>query len=103
MATEDTKKAVRVLPFSRKDADWRMWLHKFLARARIKGYRGIIKGSETPLAAADILDPTDTQHAEPIRNRHANYMTYSDLLLACQDEVSFGVVNKAITTVLPDG
>ena len=60
MVTEDTEKAVRVLPFSGKEAEWRMWSCKFLARARIKGYQSIIVGLETPLAAADILDPTDT-------------------------------------------
>ena len=35
--------------------------------------------------------------------RGANDTAYNDLLLSCSDEVSFGAVDEALTSKLPDG
>ena len=101
MATK-LDKAVQVLPFSRKREDWRMWSRKFLARAKIKGYKGLLTGAETPPDASTMLDPNNAQHVVDIRLRNMNELAYSKLLLACQEDVCFDAVNKAMTTEQPE-
>ena len=96
-------KAVQVLPFSGKREDWRMWSRKFLTRAKIKGYKAILMRTETPPRANTMLDPMDNSPAAQIKLRDINKLTYSELLLACQEEVCFGAINKAMTTEKPEG
>jgi len=72
---------IRVLPFSGKEKDWRMWSRKFLAASVAKGYR----------EAVDPIDPlTDANDDE---NRKA----YSDLMLSMIDETIFGIIDEAKT------
>ena len=40
----DFDKSVRMEPFSGKQVDWQVWSEQFLARARRKGYKDILKG-----------------------------------------------------------
>ena len=78
---------IRVLPFSGKEKDWRMWSRKFLAASVAKGYR----------EAVDPIDPlTDAKDDE---NRKA----YSDLMLSMIDETTFGIIDEAKTGLHPDG
>ena len=42
MSASDGDKAIRVIPFTGDQKDWRMWSRKFLARADLKGYQGIL-------------------------------------------------------------
>ena len=39
-----TEKTIRVIPFSGKQEEWRMWSRKFLARAKIRGYKEVLLG-----------------------------------------------------------
>ena len=82
MASE-LDKAVQVLPFSGKREDWRMWSRKFLARAKIKGYKTLLMETETPPNANATLDPNDAQQAAQLVLRNMNKLAYSELLLAC--------------------
>ena len=102
MASE-LDKVVWVLPFSRKREDWRMWSRKFLARVKIKGYKAVLMGTENPPRANAMLDPMDDSQATQIKLRNINELAYSKLLLACQEEVCFGVINKDMTTDQPEG
>ena len=87
MMASKLDKAVRALPFSGKREDWRMWLKKFLTRAKIKGYKAVLMGTETLPRANAMLDPTDDSQAAQIKLRDMNELAYSKLLLACQEEV----------------
>jgi hypothetical protein len=40
----DIEKSLKLIPFSGKSEDWRMWSRKFLARAVVKKYREILLG-----------------------------------------------------------
>ena len=42
---DNGEKAIRILQFSGKNADWLMWADKFMARASIRGYEEILVGS----------------------------------------------------------
>ena len=38
------EKAIRIEPFSGKQEDWQVWSEQFLAQARRKGFKDILKG-----------------------------------------------------------
>eukprot|EP00428_Durinskia_dybowskii_P019457 CAMPEP_0170210852 /NCGR_PEP_ID=MMETSP0116_2-20130129/5036_1 /TAXON_ID=400756 /ORGANISM="Durinskia baltica, Strain CSIRO CS-38" /LENGTH=76 /DNA_ID=CAMNT_0010461375 /DNA_START=100 /DNA_END=326 /DNA_ORIENTATION=- len=42
--SDEFEKAIRIEPFSGKQEDWQVWSEQFLARARRKGYKDILKG-----------------------------------------------------------
>jgi hypothetical protein len=41
-------KSIRVIAFSGKAKDYRMWARKFMSLASIKGYKKIMTGKEIP-------------------------------------------------------
>ena len=80
-------KTIRVIPFSGKEEDWNRWSKTFLATAVAKGYREVLKPT----------DPTVKADAE------LNVQVYNDLILSCQEEVSFGIIDESVSTDFPDG
>ena len=99
----DYDKCVQVVYFSGKHTDWRMWSLKFLSYAGLKGYKDVLLGTETVPKADDIIDDKDDVGKKLLQARKNNSMAYSALVLACQDEVSFGAVEEVQTEDLPDG
>ena len=78
---------IRVIPFSGKDTEWRMWSRKFMATAASRGYE-------------EVLEPTDpTVDASKAENDKA----YNDLILSINDEVTFGIVDESKSTTHPNG
>jgi hypothetical protein len=75
-----TDKAIRVLSFSGKQEDWRMWRAKYEARARFKGWLSALDGSANAPAAATVLDPANDAHADRIKLRKANDEGYADFI-----------------------
>ena len=96
--SDEGDKAIRVIPFDGEQKSWRMWSRKFLARADLRGYKGLLLGLEKPPKHDEL-----TTDKEKIKLRAYNKLAYGELLLACQDEVSFGAVDEAITEELPGG
>ena len=80
-------KTIRVIPFSGKSEDWNRWSKTFLATATVKGYREVLKPS----------DPT--KKADP----ELNVLVYNDLILSCQEDIIFGIVDESVSTDFPDG
>ena len=80
-------KTIRVIPFSGKAEDWNRWSKTFLATATAKGHR-------------EVLKPTDpTKLADPV----LNIQVYNDLILSCQEDITFGIVDESISTDFLDG
>ena len=79
-----------------------MWSRKFLARAKIKGYKAVLMGVENSPRANAMLDLVEESQATQIELRNMNELAYSELLLACQEEVCFSAVDKAVTTEQPE-
>ena len=103
MSTEETEKPYHILPFSGKHNDWRMWLIKFLARAKMKKYKDVLTGfEEVPMFDEEIGSAAKVGKMKSLA-KSANDTAYNDLLLLCSDEVSFGAVDEALTSKLPDG
>ena len=104
--------AVRVIPFSGKVEDWRLWSAKFLAKAHVKGYREILLGVTkipnlpAPAAAGSTTAPTPLTEEE-LKIRHLNEVAYSELVMSIGDtaagQVAFELVDSAKTTLLPFG
>ena len=96
--SQGDEKAIRVLTFSGKQEDWDMWSKKFLAMAKRKKYKGILLGTTAIPTEEEELKDDATKKA-----RDANERAYSDLILSCNDEVSFGIVDNAVTDENPSG
>ena len=83
----DDFKTISVLPISGKEEDWNRWSKTFLSTANSRGYREVLKPTnEKVLADAD-----------------KNINAFSDLMLACQDDVTFGIIEESVSTDFPDG
>ena len=92
------EKTIRVLNFSGKHEDWDMWSKKFLAMAKRKKYRGVLVGTiKIPKEEGDLTDEGQK------KARDANERAYSDLILSCSDDISFGLVDNAVTEDNPSG
>ena len=87
MATDNTLKTLKIIPFTGKDEEWHRWSRTFLATATAKGYR-------------DILTPGTT---EAVPDSTRNNQAFSDLILSCQEDVIFGIVNESVSTTFPGG
>ena len=83
----ETIKTIRVIPFSGKEEDWNRWSKTFLATATAKGYREVIKPTDATIMADEEL----------------NIMVYNDLILSCQEDVSFGIIDESVSEDFPDG
>jgi hypothetical protein len=88
----DTTASIKIIPFSGKKADWTAWSEKFLARARRRGYKEYLEGTER--IPTDAEKPADTETATVKEvykgKRDLNELAYEDLVLC-------------IDTTTPDG
>ena len=89
---ETVETTIRILSFTGKDEDWNMWSKKFLATANRRGYKKILIGKE--LQPDPLEDDVDLS-ADELKLRRLNEKAYNDMLLACTDEVSFGIVDSS--------
>lgn len=78
---------IRILPFSGKESEWRMWSRKFIATSTARGYK-------------EVLEPTDPQVPSPPED---NDMAFNDLMLSINDEATFGIVDESVSTTHPGG
>ena len=83
----ETLKTIRVIPFSGKEADWNRWSKTFMATATVKGYR-------------DVLVPIDPDTEAELED---NIQAYNDLILSCQEDIAFGIVDESVSETFPDG
>ena len=83
----DSMRVIRVIPFSGKEEDWNRWSKTFLATATAKGYREVLKPSD-PSKLAD---------------KDLNILVYNDLILSCQEDIAFGIVDESVSAEFPDG
>jgi len=72
-----------------------------MARAVLKGYKGILDGTTPAPKQSEVLSTTTDK--EKIALRKANLLAYSKLLMSMEEEVAFCEVETAGTTDLPKG
>ena len=85
------EKSIRIIPFSGKRNDWRVWSRKFLAVAEKRGYKKVLTKS---------LELTSNSTDE---EKQLGVNAYNDLLLAMNESISFGLVDESKSAVCPDG
>jgi hypothetical protein len=96
-------KTIRVISFGGKAKDYRIWARKIMSLASIKGYKRVMTGKEKPPGHLVDIDESKPEGKEQLRLRNANERGYSELLLSVSDEVTFGIIDGAWSTDLPEG
>ena len=81
--------------FNGKPEDWNKWSKKFVARAGLMGYKSVLLGVNKRHT-----DKGSKHYDDFCKN---NDMAYADLLMACDDDVCFDLVENSRTEELPDG
>ena len=97
------EKTVRVLPFSGLKKDWRKWQAKFVAKARMKGFKKLLTGDETVPAHDIAIDETTAQGKKDKKLLDSNEIGFDLLMLSMQSEVCLSIVQGATTADQPDG
>ena len=97
------EKSIRIVQFSGKKKEWRMWSKQFLAVAGKRYYKDIIDGNETVPEKSETLYLTTVEGKRKMKARKVKENGYHDLILANQNPVAFNLVEKATSTDLPDG
>jgi len=101
--TDSDDKAIRVISFSSEQADWSYWEEKFLARAKRKGYKGVLLGTVAIPKDADTIDESTTAGKESKKAKDMNELAYEELILSIdttnsQGKVAFQLVKSCKTT-----
>lgn len=102
------EKPIRVIVFNGKQQDWPVWEAKFLARAKKKGYKNLLVGSDIAPPDGEIIDERTEEGREKKRLREMNEAAYEDLILSidgstASSRVAFNLVRLAKTRDLADG
>ena len=97
------EKSIRTIQFSGKTKDWRMWSKQFLALSGKREYKDILLGTASPTPDIDVLDLSTDAGKTKLAARKANDNAYHDLILANQTKVAFNIIDKSISTDLPNG
>ena len=69
----------------------------------MRKYKDVLLGKEAVPAQNEELDMTKNEGKLAMRARDTNELAFADSTLACQDNVSFGIVTKSVTEELPEG
>ena len=87
-----------IISFDGTSETWNIWNTRFIAKATINGYAGIMLGDIIPPEANDAT----TDEAELLA-RKMNGQGYCDLLLAMKTNVCMEAIIEARTKELPNG
>ena len=105
---EGREEVPRLLSFSGKAQDWRMWSRKFIARASMKHYVDVLLGiEEVPeMVAVNVIESAEELKIREARleaYKKANDLGHAELMNAMNEEVSFSIVDEAILAMFPWG
>ena len=111
MSQEGGEWSIRVLPFSGKTSDWKIWSRNFLARANRKGYKDLLLGKEAiPKESEYTLAAGEANDAEKktVKNWNLNEHAFEEILLSIEGQtkagkVAFNLVDNCTTADQPDG
>ena len=96
-------KTICVIAFKGKKKDHRKWSGKFLAAARMKKYADVLlKKVKVPSEDEDI-DESNEDGKKQMKIRMANKKAFADLILPCEDDISYSIVAGSMTKDLPSG
>ncbi len=87
------EKSVRIIEFSGKQADWDGWSEKFLARAKCRGYKGLLLGRDkVKMQEQLVLAETSSSDSdkEILKLGELNELAYEDIVLSINHTTSSG-------------
>ena len=97
----EESKAIWVISFDNKKKNYQTWAKKFMLVATLKGYDIILTETDPKVPKeSKVLKETDT---DLLKVHKANQKAYCELILAFHGDLAFGIVEKSVTTDLPDG
>jgi hypothetical protein len=85
---------VRISLFSGENKDWERWSTTFLAKARLRGYRGLFVGTK-------LASNKSSKEYEGFIIR--NDIEYVKVFIACECDTCFGIINSSRNEQTPDG
>ena len=103
---ESNDRSIRTVFFKGTTKDFTMWYERFLSGAHLKGpnNKKVLLGLLTVPKESENLEAGTPDITKVKRtNRKANNQAYNMLLMAVDDETSFGAVSGSKTTDLPNG
>ena len=85
---------MKISPFSGQKKDWERWSITFLAKSRLRGYKDVLLGIEiVPSKGGKDFDAFLLK----------NDVAYAELLISCEDNLCFELVNSSRSEQLPEG
>ena len=113
-------KAIRVVAFSGKSTDYRMWAARFMAASHVKAYNRCLLEDFSESEEVDeavrlaISKQEDPEDAKMKKRKEVKdglsevdidivMRAYTDLVLACTGEVNFGIVFNSKSWLFPNG
>lgn len=109
MSTEE--KSIRIIEFSGKQGDWDGWSEKFLARAKRKGYKKLLLGTEK-VPTQEQIELAETSTSAPdkkiIKLGELNELAYEDIVLSINHtssagKVAFSLIKNCKSDEFPEG
>ena len=99
MATTEKGKSLECPKFSGKDKDYQVWITKFEAYMKVKGFDKVMAGTEVLALASQV-----NKSAEELKSEEGNDTGYCTMLLAMDStRKAFTMVALAKTAALPAG
>ena len=104
-------KSIRVIEFSGRTIDWEGWSEKFLARAKRKGYKKLLVGTESTPTVSEYAAAEGKSGAvreKVVRAGDKNEEAFEDIILSInhttkEGKVAFSLVKNCKTTDFPEG
>ena len=107
------EKSLRIIEFSGKKDDWKVWSVKWLARANRRGYKKLVNGpvpipSESQYQSAVLVSEPSTTEKKRVELYEASIEAFEDLILSINGStsagrVAFELVHGSRTQDNPDG
>ena len=101
--SELESKTIRVITFKGKKKDHRKWSGKFLAAARMKKYADVLLQKVKVPSEDEDIDKSNENGKKQMKICMANEKAFADLILSCEDDISYSIVAGSVTKDLPSG
>ena len=90
--------------FSGKSKDWSKWSKTFLAKASLRGYKALLIGALDYPEQELEFETSEEKLSELQRNYLLmNDLAYADLLISCQEDIGFSIIENAESREMPGG
>ena len=93
--------SIKIIPFSGEQKDWNKWSRTFLVRSNMKGLKAVLTGDLVVTEESE--EDTIEMAEEREETMKLNDRAYGELMMSCQTDACFGIVDNAISSKHPDG